>query len=204
MSYLQSLRVIVGDSVDKLLIWHWFWLGAGFWFWLRFNAGFRVWFGGGVCCFAACPRLWALLFGWALSMLAPILLPSCSLLMWRTTAVALKACCYTQTQQKSIADGPSCSIQTYDMSGCLLTGLTYPPLALGKIFTHLTADGFVDVLAESSVSSNPGKKKQHAWNDYSCISGITIAANNGLRVWSNNRQIIQVRLTRFTDKIYKL
>lgn len=149
--YSQSLRVIAGDSVDMLI---WYWFGAGFWFWLRFSAGF--WFGGVVCCFAAWPRLWAPLLGWAPSMLAPILLPSCSFLMCLTTAVALKACCYTQTGESYWCS--ELRLNLHHVSGCLFTTQTYPPLALSEVFTHLTADRFMDVLAESRVSGNPGGK----------------------------------------------
>lgn len=182
-SYLQSLCVIVGDSVDMLLIWFWFWLEAGFWFWLRFKARFWVWFGGGACCFAACPRPWAPLFGWAPSMLAPMLmlLPSCSLLMCLTTAVALKACCYTHKRNRT-ALTRRC-ILTYNASACLLRGPAYPPLALGKVFTDLTADGFMDVLAEGGVSSNPGGKGSHV--NYrlctSCIINLNDCCNSKKR-----------------------
>lgn len=44
------------------------------------------------------------------------------------------------------------------VSECPFIAQTYPPLALSKVFTHLTADGFMDVLAEGRVSGDPGGK----------------------------------------------
>ena len=64
--------------------WPAFWLWAG-WFWPAWT-GFCVWLG---------------LFGWLeVSMLLPMLLPSCSRLMCRTTAVALNACWRGTTVKK--------------------------------------------------------------------------------------------------------
>ncbi len=66
-------------------------LGAGLWFWVSAAVEFGVVFGVWL---AFCMRFWLALFDW--SMLLPMLLPNCSLLMWRTTAVALKACWYVE------------------------------------------------------------------------------------------------------------
>lgn len=164
---------MVGDSVDMLLIWYWFWLGADFWFWLRFNAGFRVWFGGGICCFAAWPRFWALLFGCAPSMLAPILLPSCSFLMCLTTAVALKACCYTQTHQESIADLLSCCIWAYSVRrGCSVVDL--PSTCSWRSFYafggwRIHGCSYTEPCLRQSWRK---QNKPDGWNDSSCISCI--------------------------------
>lgn len=66
--------------------------------------------------------------------------------------------------------GGAVLFKLHHVPGCLFTGPTYPPLALSKVFTHLTADRFMDVLAESSVSGNPEKNDES--NYYSCISCI--------------------------------
>lgn len=93
-SYSHSLRgAAMLLSVEEVLLaavlglwpcaaWPVFWLWAGWfwpaWLWLWLWAGFCVWLG--------------LVGGLEASMLLPMLLPSCSRLMCRTTAVALNAC----------------------------------------------------------------------------------------------------------------
>lgn len=80
---LLSMEVALLAAVFALWLcaaWPVFWLWAG-WFWpawLWLWAGLCVWLG--------------LLCGLEASMLLPMLLPSCSRLMCRTTAVALNAC----------------------------------------------------------------------------------------------------------------
>ena len=37
---------------------------------------------------------------------------------------------------------------------------THPPFAFGKVLAHLSADRLVDVLAERSVSGDPGIRRQ--------------------------------------------
>lgn len=75
-----------------------FGLAAGLWFWVSAGVEFGVVLGGRVGVWLAFSvRFWLAELDW--SMLLPILLPNCSLLMWRTTAVALKACCYVERRE---------------------------------------------------------------------------------------------------------
>lgn len=102
--------------------------------------------GGRLCGSEVALALWMLLL--------PKLVPSCRRLMWRITAVALNACCNDReagdTSQNTPADA--------DDEG--VSADAHPPFAFGKVFPHLPADRFVDVLAEGRVSGNPGTFKR--------------------------------------------
>lgn len=108
--------------------------------------------GGRPCGLDAAPAPWMLLL--------PKLVPSCRRLMWRMTAVALKACCKDRH-----GDTPRLL--------ALLAGArggAHPPFAFGEVFPHLPADRLVDVLAEGRVSGDPERCKRHQWPHDQCFT----------------------------------
>ncbi len=165
-------------------------LGAGLWFWVsaavEFGVVFGVVFGGrfGVW-LAFSMRFWLALFDW--SMLLPMLLPNCSLLMWRTTAVALKACWYVERWEfmvkKKAKRGPKHTVlkasqvrfcfkiwlYLYKVAGLIHNvNSTYSPFAFCKVFAHLSTDGLMDILAECSVSWDPEKQNDKVKTLHPC------------------------------------
>lgn len=115
-------------------------------------------------------RLWGVEAGPAPgTLLLPKLVPSCRRLMWRMTAVALKACCNGRQAVR------------HQQGDLRLSDDAHPPFAFGKVFPHLPADGLVDVLAESRVSGDPERLETHLIRRYTTdwTHADTAAATRG-------------------------
>lgn len=131
-----------------------FWLWAE-WFWpawIGLPAGFCAWLG--------------LFGGLEASMLLPMLLPSCSRLMCRTTAVALNACWREDGNGRmkfiKVIGITTCDIQEqywYNAAKAsdkkTIVNNIYPPFTLGEVLPDLSADWLMDVLAESRIPRDP-------------------------------------------------